>query len=112
MFLASSRSIIDNIIRAHSLSSEDWGPSREVTLPGFSMSIGGMVDALRNVAGDVVASRVNWEPDAFIQKIVDGWPPEFDTKKALALGFTRDSSMEEVINAFNEDELSGSIMKK
>jgi hypothetical protein len=45
------------------------------------------------------------------KKIVDGWPPEFDTKKALALGFIRDSSMEEVINAFIEDELSGSIVK-
>lgn len=111
MFLASPRSIIENIIRAHNLSSEDWGPSREVTLPGFSMSIRDMVGALRNVAGDNVASRVNWEPDVFIQKIVDGWPPEFDTKKALALGFIRDSSMEEVINAFIEDELSGSIVK-
>ena len=109
MFLASPRSIIENIVRAHNISSDEWGVSREVTLPGFSMSISGMADALRNVAGDSVADRISWKPDPFIQKIVDGWPPEFNTDKALALGFVKDSSMEDVINAFIEDELNGSI---
>ena len=108
MFLASPRSIIENIVRAHNISSDDWGPSREVTLPGFSMSISGMADALRNVAGNSVADRINWKPDPFIQKIVDGWPPVFNTEKASALGFVKDSSMEDVINAFIEDELDGS----
>jgi nucleoside-diphosphate-sugar epimerase len=107
MFLASPRSIIENIVRAHNISSEDWGPSREVTLPGFSMSISGMADALRNVAGNGVADRIDWKPDPFIQKIVDGWPPAFNTEKASALGFVKDSSMEDVINAFIEDELDG-----
>ena len=108
MFLASPRSIIENIVRAHNISSDDWGPSREVTLPGFSMSISGMADALRNVAGNSVADRINWKPDPFIQKIVDSWPPVFNTEKASALGFVKDSSMEDVINAFIEDELDGS----
>jgi hypothetical protein len=31
----------------------------------------------------------------------------FNTKKASALGFVKDSSMEDVINAFIEDELDG-----
>ena len=39
-----------------------------------------------------------------------GWPPEFRTEKALELGFVCDVSMEEVINAFIEDELDGSIV--
>ncbi|MBH68015.1 MAG: NAD-dependent epimerase [Rhodospirillaceae bacterium] len=109
MFLASPRSIIENIVHAHNLTESNWGMSREVTLPGFSMSIGGIAEALRSVAGDVVASRIDWIPDPFIQEIVDGWPPEFDTKKALDLGFIRDKSMENVIEAFIEDELQGSI---
>jgi nucleoside-diphosphate-sugar epimerase len=74
------------------------------------MSIKGMVDALRTVAGDIVADRIDWKPDPFIQKILDGWPPEFKTEKALELGFVCDVSMEEVINAFIEDELDGSIV--
>jgi nucleoside-diphosphate-sugar epimerase len=71
------------------------------------MSISGMADALRNVAGNSVADRIDWKPDPFIQKIVDGWPPAFNTEKASVLGFVKDSSMEDVINAFIEDELDG-----
>jgi nucleoside-diphosphate-sugar epimerase len=73
------------------------------------MSISGMADALRNVAGNSVSDRIDWKPDPFIQKIVDGWPPAFNTEKASALGFVQDLSMEDVINAFIEDELDGSI---
>jgi D-erythronate 2-dehydrogenase len=109
MFLASPRSIIENVVRAHNLTEEEWGPSREATLPGFCMTIRAMADALEAVAGKTVVDRIDWEPDAFIQKIVDGWPPDFDTKKALALGFVRDASMEEVIQAFIDDELDGKI---
>jgi nucleoside-diphosphate-sugar epimerase len=109
MFLASPRSIIENVVRAHNLVEKEWGPSREATLPGFCMTIRAMADALEAVAGKTVVDRIDWKPDAFIQKIVDGWPPEFDTQKALSLGFVRDSSMEEVIQAFIEDELDGKI---
>ena len=110
MFLASPRSIIENVLRAHNLPESDWGMSRETTLPGFSMAIGHMAEALRSVAGDTVADRIEWKADPFIQKIVDGWPPEFDTQKALDLGFIRDASMEDIIKAFIEDELEGNVV--
>ena len=109
MFLASPRSIVENVIHAHNLPAANWGPSREITLPGFTMSIGEMADALASVAGTAVADRINWQPDAFIQRIVDGWPPAFDTSKAIDLGFVRDESMEDVIRAFIDDELDGQI---
>jgi nucleoside-diphosphate-sugar epimerase len=109
MFLASPRSIIENVVRAHNLTDAEWGPSREATLPGFCMTIQAMADALEAVAGKTVADRIDWEHDPFIQGIVDGWPPEFDTQKALSLGFVQDNSMEEIIRAFIEDELDGKI---
>jgi len=109
MFLASPRSIIENVVRAHNMEEADWGESREVTLPGFTLTIQAMADALEAVAGKTVVDRIDWEPDAFIQGIVDGWPPEFDTKKAMDLGFVRDNSMEDVIRAFIEDELGGEV---
>ena len=63
---------------------------------------------LKTYVDTLVESRVG---ERVAIRPTDGWPPDFDTKKALALGFIRDSSMEEVINAFIEDELSDSIMK-
>ena len=107
MFLASPRSIIENVIHAHNLPAAAWGMSREVTLPGFTMTIREMTAALAVVAGARVVDRIDWQPDAFIQSIVDGWPPAFDTRKAIDLGFVQDHAMEEVIQAFIEDELGG-----
>ena len=78
-------------------------------MPGFSLTVAEMAKALENVAGPAVAGRIDWEPDPFIEKIVRGWPPAFNTKKAAALGFTQDEGMEAVIRAFIEDELNGKI---
>ena len=69
------------------------------------MSIGDMAETLRVFAGNDVANLIQWDPDPFIQEIVNGWPPEFDTRKAKDLGFIPDTSMEAVIQAFIEDEL-------
>ena len=110
LFLSSPRSIISNVVMAHNLREDDWGKSREVTLPGFSMSIIDMVDALRTVAGDIVTNRIDWKLDPFIQNIIDSWPQEFKTEKAIELGFVCDISMEEVITTFIEDELDGTIV--
>jgi nucleoside-diphosphate-sugar epimerase len=107
MWMASPRSIVQNVVLAHNLPAEAWGANRTVALPGFVQPIGEAVAVLRSIAGDTVADRVDWVPDAFIQKIVDGWPPAFDTKKALALGMVQDSGIEDVIKAFIEDELGG-----
>jgi hypothetical protein len=64
---------------------------------------------LEAVAGSEVAARVKWEPDPVIEKIVYGWQARFDTARADAMGFKRDTDMEAIIRAFIEDELDGVI---
>jgi D-erythronate 2-dehydrogenase len=44
------------------------------------------------------------QPDATIMKIVEGWPRNFDTKRALSLGFRAESSFEEIIRIHLADE--------
>ena len=68
------------------------------------------LDALASVAGDSVVARVRWEPDADIQAIVSGWPTHFNPVRGAALGFSHDSGMVEIIEAFIEDELGGSFI--
>ena len=41
------------------------------------------------------------------QHIVGGWARNFDTKRALALGFRADKDFDEIIRAHIEDELGG-----
>jgi D-erythronate 2-dehydrogenase len=83
--------------------------TRMLTLPGITVSIGEMVDALEEVAGARVAARVRWEPDPMIQKIVAGWPTAFDARRARAMGFEADRDFAEIIRAHVEDELGGVV---
>jgi nucleoside-diphosphate-sugar epimerase len=83
--------------------------TRMLTLPGITVSVGEMVDALREVAGERVAARVKWQPDPMIQRIVAGWPTAFDARRARAMGFGVDPDFASIIRAHVEDELGGRI---
>lgn len=109
MYILSPRRVIAALIRAFELPAEAFGATRMLTLPGITVSIGAMVDALEEVAGAKVAQRVKWEPDATIQKIVAGWPPTFDARRARAMGFEADASFADIVRAHIEDELGGTV---
>jgi hypothetical protein len=84
------------------------GPRRGLTMPGLSATVGEQIAALKRVAGDKVAARIKREPDPFIMGIVDGWPRNFDAKRARALGFTTaENTFDDIIRIHIEDELGG-----
>jgi hypothetical protein len=63
-----------------------------------------MVDALRKIAGDKVADRVEWKPDARIQGIVNSWPVRFKSERANKLGFVADKSVELIISDYINEQ--------
>jgi nucleoside-diphosphate-sugar epimerase len=109
MYILSPRRVIQALIHAFELPAEALGATRMLTLPGITVSIGEMVDALEEVAGERVARRIRWQPDPTIQKIVAGWPARFDARRARSLGFEADGGFSEIIRAHIEDELGGNI---
>jgi nucleoside-diphosphate-sugar epimerase len=109
MYILSPRRVVDALVHAFELPAEAFGMTRMLTLPGITASIGQMVDALAAVAGDDVVSRIKWQPDPVIQKIVAGWPARFDARRARAMGFEADASITEIVRAHLEDELGGMI---
>jgi nucleoside-diphosphate-sugar epimerase len=109
MYVLSPRRVIAALIRAFELPAQAFGATRMLTLPGITVSIGEMVDALQAVAGEGVARRIRWEPDPAIQKIVAGWPAAFDARRARAMGFEADPDFAAIIRAHIEDELGGEI---
>lgn len=106
---ASPRAAVGFLLHAATIDGEKVGPRRALSMPGLAVTVGEQIAALKKVAGDKVAARIKREPDAFIQGIVAGWPRNFDTRRALELGFKPDASFEEIIRIHIEDELSGKI---
>jgi len=110
MWILSPRRAIESFIHAAEIPAAAWRSSRAVALPGLSVSIQEMVDSLREIAGAAVVRRISWQPDPFIQKLVDGWPARLAPQRAEALGFQTDDSIKTIIQAFIEDELGGSLV--
>ena len=105
MALASPRRVVDALLRAHDLPAADFATSRSLQLPGFSVAVGEMVAAVRRVGGEQAYTRIRWEPDPLIQRIVSGWPQALAAPRAAALGFTADNGIDEVVQSFIEDDL-------
>src|SRR5580765_8448963 len=103
-WFASPRAAIGFLLHAAQLDTTELGTRRNLSMPGISATVGEQIDALRRVAGEKAAKLIRRQPDATIMRIVEGWPRNFDTKRALALGFRADSSFEEIIRIHLEDE--------
>ena len=103
-WFASPRAAIAFLLHASKIDSEQLGTRRNLSMPGVSATVAEQIEALRKVAGDKVARLIRREPDPTIMRIVEGWPRNFDAKRALALGFRADKSFEEIIRIHIEDE--------
>ena len=106
---ASPRAAVGFLLYAATIDDHKVGPRRALSMPGLAVTVGEQIAALKKVAGDKVVARIKREPDAFIQGIVAGWPRNFDTRRAIELGFKPDASFEEIIRIHIEDELGGKI---
>ena len=104
VWLLSPGRCIESFIHAHETKSSQWGMSRVLNLPGITVPVSGMIDAMRRVAGDAVAKRVVYKPDERIQKIVAGWPVKFKTPRALGIGFKADPDVDSAIRAYIAEE--------
>ena len=106
-WFASPRAAIEFLIHAATLDTAKLGTRRNLSMPGISATVGEQIEALRKVAGERAAKLIRREPDATIMRIVEGWPQNFDARRALALGFRADQSFEDIIRIHVADELQG-----
>jgi D-erythronate 2-dehydrogenase len=108
---ATPRSAVGFLLHAGTIDSAVVGPRRNITMPGLSATVGEQIAALKRVAGDKVAARIKREPDPFIMGIVDGWPRNFEAKRAVKLGFTTaEKTFDDIIRIHIEDELGGKFV--
>ena len=107
-WFASPRAAVGFLMHAAHLETARLGTRRNLSMPGVCATVGDEIEALRRVAGDQAARLIRREPDPLIERIVSGWPQNFDATRALTLGFRADSSFEEIIRIHLQDELQKS----
>jgi nucleoside-diphosphate-sugar epimerase len=100
LWLMSPALAIRNLIHGHELSKAQLTQGRVINMPGLSITVEHMIDALRQIAGDEVARRIRMEPNPAIERIVGSWPGSFTATYAKGLGFTADEDFAGVIQQF------------
>ena len=105
-WFASPRAAIGFLLHAARLDTAQLGARRNLTMPGVTATVGEEIEALRRVAGDKAVRLIREAPDATIMRIVEGWPRNFDARRASALGFKADASFDDIIRIHIEDELT------
>src|SRR5579863_7458696 len=106
MALASPRRVVASLAHALDLGGDALGQNRVLQLPGYSVSVGEMAEALKRAGGVAAHARLSWRHDPAIQAIVGSWPMALTAPRAEALGFKPDAGIDEAVQFFIEDDLA------
>jgi nucleoside-diphosphate-sugar epimerase len=98
--LSSPGRTVQGIIRCAEASDGDWGSLTAINLPGLSISVGDMAQALRSIAGDAAWSHLSWNRDPKIESIVAAWPRALASPRAASLGLQPNASFEEIVKEY------------
>ena len=102
-WVASPAAATGFLLHAATMDTSTLGARRNLTMPGLSVTVGEMIEALGEVAGPEAVALIRREPDATIRGIVAGWPRNFDPARARAFGFDADASFQDIIRAHIRD---------
>jgi D-erythronate 2-dehydrogenase len=105
VWILSPRRVVEAFIHAHDLRGSAWTSARVVNLPGITLTVREMIEAMGRVAGPESVARVKYVPDARIQGIVKTWPVRFRTERAEAMGFKADADFDSAVRDYLETEL-------
>lgn len=103
--MASPRAAVGFFLHAATLDTAPIGPRRNLTLPGVAVTVAEQIEALRRVAGADVVALIRDEPDPAVWAIVQTWPRRFAASRAKAMGFQAETSFDQIVQAYIEDDL-------
>ncbi|GKT88991.1 NAD-dependent epimerase/dehydratase (nucleoside-diphosphate-sugar epimerase) [Colletotrichum tofieldiae] len=102
MWVCSPRTVVGNLVAVKDIPHDRFGPSRVVNLPGVTVTVAEILDALEAVGGMGARNRVREERNPQIEAIVESWPAFFDVSKALSLGLAQDGDLITTVKDFAE----------
>ncbi len=98
LWIMAPETAVANLIHGLSLNSDELGNNRIINMPGLTVTVAEMLDALETMSNKETASLVTLKADKNIQKIVNSWPGNFTAEKGLQLGFKADINIQEIIS--------------
>ncbi|SDD74822.1 D-erythronate dehydrogenase [Ruegeria marina] len=102
---ASPRAAVGFLRHAATMDLGQLHDRRALSMPGVSCTVAEQIEALRAIAGNNVVALIRSEPDETVQRIIEGWPRDFDTVRARKLGFAAESDFAEIIRIYLDDDL-------
>jgi len=107
---ASPRAAVGFLLHAAGVSREALGARINLSMPGVCCTVAEQIASLRRIAGERVAARIRRASDPLIARIVEGWPQRIEARRARALGFTAESSFDEIVRIHIDEDRAGSFV--
>lgn len=106
-YYLSPRRCVENLIKGAEVDAADLGMNRCMSMPGQTLSIREMIDAMTEVAGPEPEKLIKWEAQPEIGAIVSGWRYAYNPAKALKLGLIADDGFTENVTFYMKDDMQG-----
>ncbi|CAM1503270.1 Fc.00g080460.m01.CDS01 [Cosmosporella sp. VM-42] len=102
IWVCSPRTVVKNLVKIKDVPAEKFGNTRIVNLPGITVKVQQILDALEEVGGKKARALVTEQRDEGIERIVGSWSTRFDVTRAYGLGLEQDGSVVDAVRAFAE----------
>ena len=104
LWVCSTRTVIENLLIARDIPESTYdSSSRVVNLPGITVTVQAMLEALEEVGGKKALNLVEDQPDQAVARIVGSWPATFDISRAKKFGFQEDGLLAHTLAQYLED---------
>ncbi|KAL0941451.1 NAD dependent epimerase/dehydratase [Colletotrichum truncatum] len=100
IWVCSPATVVKNLVKVKDVPKEKFGDSRVVNLPGITVTVQEILDAVEKVGGRDALALIEEKKDPGILAIVDTWPARFDVSRAYSLGLEPDGPILEAVEAF------------
>src|ERR1700722_792396 len=104
--LASPQRTIDGLLTVAEAAPDVFGGRTAVNLPGLTVSVKEMLDALEAAGGRAVRALVQFEEDPAIARMIFGWPTAFESARARRLGLSADPDFLSIIRQYQKEQAS------
>ena len=107
---ASPRAAVGFLLHAAALPRDALGARINLSMPGVCCTVAEQIASLRRIAGERVAARIRRAHDPLVARIVAGWPQRIEARRARELGFTAESSFDEIVRIHIDEDRGGAFV--